>query len=93
VSWSRSWPRHSGYEANTGRSALLVKLRMRASYSRRRLSGSSSSAIVGRFASRMVASMNEQGAYLMVGPCDLTAAGREALERDRRLRPRLLPAS
>ena len=31
---------------------------------------------------------NEQGAYLMVGPCDLTEAGRGALEADRRLGPR-----
>ncbi len=28
------------------------------------------------------------GEYLMVGPCDLTPAGRSALERDRRLGPR-----
>ncbi|MFL5496505.1 MAG: hypothetical protein ACJ8DC_19120 [Gemmatimonadales bacterium] len=31
---------------------------------------------------------NEQGAYLMVGPCDLTEAGRRALADDRRLGPR-----
>jgi hypothetical protein len=30
----------------------------------------------------------EAGEYLMVGPCDLTPAGRSALERDRRLGPR-----
>jgi CheY-like chemotaxis protein len=29
-----------------------------------------------------------KGGYLMAGPCDLTDAGREALERDRRLGPR-----
>jgi hypothetical protein len=37
--------------------------------------------------------MNAQGAYLMVGPCDLTEAGRRAIERDRRLGPRPPPAS
>jgi hypothetical protein len=31
---------------------------------------------------------SEQGAYLMVGPCDLTEAGRRALADDRRLGPR-----
>ena len=31
---------------------------------------------------------NEQRAYLMVGPCDLTEAGRRAVEDDRRLGPR-----
>ncbi len=31
---------------------------------------------------------NEQGVYLMIGPCDLTEAGRRALEADRRLGPR-----
>ena len=31
---------------------------------------------------------NQQGAYLMVGPCDLSEAGRRALEDDRRLGPR-----
>jgi hypothetical protein len=31
---------------------------------------------------------NEQSAYLMVGPCDLTEAGRRALADDRRLGPR-----
>ena len=35
---------------------------------------------------------NEQGAYLMVGPCDLTEAGRRALADDRRLGPRPPPA-
>lgn len=32
--------------------------------------------------------MSERGGYLMAGPCDLTEAGRTALERDRRLGPR-----
>jgi hypothetical protein len=36
---------------------------------------------------------NELGAYLMVGPCDLTEAGRRALKADRRLGPRPPPAS
>jgi hypothetical protein len=36
---------------------------------------------------------NEQGAYLMVGPCDLAEAGRRALEDDRRLGPRPPPAA
>jgi hypothetical protein len=36
---------------------------------------------------------NEQGAYLMVGPCDLTEAGRRALADDRRLGPRPPAAS
>ena len=31
---------------------------------------------------------SQRGRYLMAGPCDLTDAGREALERDRRLGPR-----
>ena len=31
---------------------------------------------------------SQLGGYLMAGPCDLTDAGREALERDRRLGPR-----
>jgi hypothetical protein len=31
---------------------------------------------------------NEHGAYLMVGPCDLTEAGRRALADDRLLGPR-----
>jgi len=31
---------------------------------------------------------SQRGGYLMAGPCDLTDAGREALERDRRLGPR-----
>jgi hypothetical protein len=31
---------------------------------------------------------NEQGACLIVGPCDLTEAGRRALADDRRLGPR-----
>jgi hypothetical protein len=31
---------------------------------------------------------NAHGAYLMVGPCDLTEAGRRALSDDRRLGPR-----
>jgi hypothetical protein len=31
---------------------------------------------------------SERGGYLMAGPCDLTDAGREALEHDRRLGPR-----
>jgi hypothetical protein len=30
----------------------------------------------------------QQGRYLMAGPCDLTVAGRRALEHDRRLGPR-----
>jgi hypothetical protein len=30
----------------------------------------------------------QDGRILGAGPCDLTAAGREALERDRRLGPR-----
>jgi hypothetical protein len=36
---------------------------------------------------------NEQGAYLMVGPCDLTEAGRRPRADDRRLGPRPPPAS
>jgi hypothetical protein len=32
--------------------------------------------------------MSGRGRYLMAGPCDLTAAGRGALEQDRRLGPR-----
>jgi hypothetical protein len=36
---------------------------------------------------------NEQGVYLMVGPCDLTEAGRRALGDNRRLGPRPPPAS
>jgi hypothetical protein len=32
--------------------------------------------------------MTEQGKYLMAGPCDLTNAGRGALDQDRRLGPR-----
>jgi hypothetical protein len=31
---------------------------------------------------------SQRGGYLMAGPCDLTDAGRQALERDRRLGPR-----
>lgn len=31
---------------------------------------------------------SQRGGYLMAGPCDLTDAGREALEHDRRLGPR-----
>jgi len=31
---------------------------------------------------------SQRGGYLMAGPCDLTEAGREALEQDRRLGPR-----
>ena len=31
---------------------------------------------------------SQRGGYLMAGPCDLTEAGRQALERDRRLGPR-----
>ena len=31
---------------------------------------------------------NEKGTYLMVGPCDLTEAGRRAIADDRRLGPR-----
>lgn len=31
---------------------------------------------------------SQRGAYLMAGPCDLTDAGRRALEQDRRLGPR-----
>jgi hypothetical protein len=31
---------------------------------------------------------NTEGLVMIVGPCDLTHAGREALERDRRLGPR-----
>ena len=31
---------------------------------------------------------SEKGRYLGAGPCDLTAAGRKALEEDRRLGPR-----
>ena len=31
---------------------------------------------------------SQRGTYLMAGPCDLTAAGRDALARDRRLGPR-----
>ncbi len=37
---------------------------------------------------RSVFAGSEQGAYLMVGPCDLTEAGRRALADDRRLGPR-----
>jgi hypothetical protein len=33
-------------------------------------------------------SRGEDGTYMMVGPCDLTAAGIEALKQDRRLGPR-----
>jgi hypothetical protein len=32
---------------------------------------------------------SERGGYLMAGPCDLTDAGRRALERDRGLGPRV----
>lgn len=32
--------------------------------------------------------MSQSGAYLMAGPCDLTDAGRKAIERDRGLGPR-----
>lgn len=32
---------------------------------------------------------NQAGRYLGAGPCDLTELGREALERDRRLGPRM----
>jgi hypothetical protein len=35
-------------------------------------------------------SRRESGAYMMVGPCDLTAKGKEALERDLALGPRNL---
>jgi hypothetical protein len=31
---------------------------------------------------------SQRGGYLMAGPCDLTEAGRQALERDRQLGPR-----
>jgi hypothetical protein len=31
---------------------------------------------------------SQRGGYLMAGPCDLTEAGRAALEHDRRLGPR-----
>jgi two-component system, chemotaxis family, chemotaxis protein CheY len=31
---------------------------------------------------------SQRGGYLMAGPCDLTEAGRQAIERDRRLGPR-----
>jgi hypothetical protein len=31
---------------------------------------------------------SQRGGYLMAGPCDLTEAGQQALERDRRLGPR-----
>ncbi|MGN6392962.1 MAG: hypothetical protein ACTHM9_12030 [Gemmatimonadales bacterium] len=31
---------------------------------------------------------SQRGRYLMAGPCDLTEAGRQALEQDRRLGPR-----
>jgi hypothetical protein len=31
---------------------------------------------------------SQRGGYLMAGPCDLTEAGRHALEHDRRLGPR-----
>jgi hypothetical protein len=33
-------------------------------------------------------SQGEDGSYMMVGPCDLTVAGSEALKQDRRLGPR-----
>ncbi len=32
--------------------------------------------------------VSQAGRYLMAGPCDLTEAGRRALEQDRRLGPR-----
>jgi hypothetical protein len=31
---------------------------------------------------------SQRGGYLMAGPCDLTEAGRDALDQDRRLGPR-----
>jgi hypothetical protein len=37
-------------------------------------------------------SRSQRGLFLMVGPCDLTPAGREALQRDRRLGPRIAPS-